>query len=173
VGCSGGLMDNAFSYVISNGGIDSESSYPFEESGPNRCNYNAASCAGTITGYQDVQQGSESALQTAVANGPVSVGINAGLQSFQMYSSGVYDDPACAGSESDLDHGVLAVGYGVDGYNEFWLVKNQWGTDWGMDGYIEMSRDKNNQCGIATAASYPTGAATTCGGAATTTYQGF
>ena len=56
----------------------------------------------------------------------------------------------------DLDHIVLAVGYGTldnKSGNKFFMIKNSWSTHWGMDGYILMSRTNNN-CGIATDASY-------------------
>jgi cathepsin L len=154
-GCNGGLMDDAFQYIISNNGIDTEASYPYTATGPNQCRYNAANKGATIRSYHDIPSRSESALQVAVAQQPTSVAIDANHESFQLYSGGVYNEPAC--SQTQLDHGVLAIGYGVDASAgaAYWLVKNSWGASWGLSGYILMSRNRNNQCGIATAASYP------------------
>jgi cathepsin L len=152
-GCNGGLMDNAFKYIISNKGIDTEASYPYRATGPNSCQFKAANIGATITGFRDITSGSESALQVGVQQQPVSVAIDAGHNSFQLYKSGVYYEPAC--SPNQLDHGVLAVGYGTSGSDDYWVVKNSWGTGWGMQGYIQMSKGRNNNCGIATAASYP------------------
>ncbi|XP_068722613.1 cathepsin L-like [Montipora capricornis] len=152
-GCQGGIMDDAFRYIQANGGIDTEASYPYE--GYNdRCRFRAVDVGATDNGYQDIPEGSEESLQSATATvGPISVAIDASHQSFQFYSGGVYDEPSC--STTQLDHGVLVVGYGTYEGQDYWLVKNSWGSSWGSAGYIMMSRNRNNQCGIATTASYP------------------
>ena len=103
----------------------------------------------------DIPEGSESALLDAVATaGPVSVVIDATRSSFQFYSGGVYDDPTCA-TLYPPNHPVLVAGYDTETGQDYWLVKNSWGTSWGDDGYIKMSRNNGNQCGIASQASYP------------------
>jgi len=154
VGCNGGLMDYAFQYIIDNQGIDTEESYPYEETTSYDCRYKANNKGATISNFQDVTSGSESSLQNAVAyRGPVSVAIDASKMSFQLYKGGVYYEPRC--SSTNLDHGVLTVGYGTGSSGDYWIVKNSWGESWGDEGYIYMARNKNNNCGIATAASFP------------------
>lgn len=152
-GCEGGLMDNAFEYIKINKGIDTEDSYPYEAR-DGTCHFKKSSVGATCTGYVDIPTGDEDALKKAVATvGPVSVAIDASHESFQLYNSGIYDEPEC--SSEALDHGVLVVGYGTEDGSDYWLVKNSWGPTWGISGYLKMSRNKNNQCGIATQASYP------------------
>ncbi|XP_047333922.1 senescence-specific cysteine protease SAG39-like [Impatiens glandulifera] len=157
-GCNGGLMDDAFEFIQSNGGLTSESNYVYDGS-DGTCNKKKESNhAATITGYEDVPANSESSLMKAVANQPVSVAIDAGDSDFQFYSSGVFTGE-CG---TELDHGVTAVGYGTtDDGTKYWIVKNSWGESWGEEGYIRMQRDieaKEGLCGIAMQASYPTAA---------------
>jgi len=153
-GCNGGLMDFAFRYIKENGGIDTEASYPYEAH-DDSCRYKKKDNGATDIGFVDIKPGDEEALKAAVATvGPVSVAIDASQPSFQFYSGGVYNEPAC--SPEQLDHGVLVVGYGTsDSGEDYWLVKNSWNTQWGDQGYIRMARNKNNMCGIASSASYP------------------
>jgi cathepsin H len=70
------------------------------------------------------------------------------------YSSGVYISSACGSTTMDVNHAVLAVGYGTENGNPYWLVKNSWSTEWGDQGYFKILRGKN-QCGIAVCNSYP------------------
>jgi len=148
--CNGGLMTSAFKYVQANKGIDTEASYPYTAKTQKTCQFTTANVGATISGYKTVSAGSESALATAINGQPVSVAIDASKSSFQLYKSGTYYEASC--SSTSLDHGVLAVGYDTD----YYIVKNSWGTSWGMAGYIQMSRGRNNNCGIATQAAYPT-----------------
>jgi len=152
-GCNGGLMDNAFQYIKENNGIDTEKTYPYEAE-DDKCRYKPTDKGADDKGYVDIPQGDEEKLKEAIATvGPVSVAIDASHESFQFYNKGVYIEKKC--SAEDLDHGVLAVGYGTEDGKDFWLVKNSWASTWGDGGYIKMARNRNNQCGIASSASYP------------------
>lgn len=154
-GCNGGLMNQAFQYVIANKGIDTEASYPYQTR-QGTCRFTTANIGATIAAFKNVAAGSEASLASAVMTQPISVAIDASHNSFQLYKSGVYYEPQC--SSTRLDHGVLAVGYGTDDTtgSDYWIVKNSWGLSWGTQGYIQMVRNKANNCGIATQASWPT-----------------
>ena len=87
------------------------------------CHFKKADVGAEDKGYTDIRRGSEEALQEAVASvGPISVAMDAGHRSFQLYKTGIYTEPAC--SSTKLDHGVLAVGYGSEG-EDYWIVKNR------------------------------------------------
>jgi len=155
-GCQGGLMDNAFEWIMKNG-ICTEADYPYT-SGTGSSGVCKTTCAPavTITGFTDVPSRDEAALKSAVSKQPVSIAIEADRSAFQLYKSGVLDSTSCG---TNLDHGVLVVGYGTDGASakDYWKVKNSWGKTWGESGFLRMVRDKN-MCGLALQPSYPTGA---------------
>jgi len=107
-----------------------------------------------IDGYVQIQTGNETAVAEAVAYvGPVTVAIDASHSSFQLYQSGIYYESKC--SQVQIDHDMLAVGYSYNRDSKYWIVQNSWGASWGMQGYILMSKDKNNNCGIASYSAYP------------------
>ncbi|XP_047334005.1 low-temperature-induced cysteine proteinase-like [Impatiens glandulifera] len=154
-GCNGGLMDYAFEFIIKNGGIDTEEDYPYSGS-DGRCDTLRKNAkVVTIDDYEDVPVNDEKALQKAVANQPISVAIEAGGREFQLYESGVFTGK-CG---TALDHGVAAVGYGTEHGQDYWIVRNSWGSSWGENGYIRLQRNVpktgTGKCGIAMEASYP------------------
>ncbi|XWS18507.1 hypothetical protein CRYUN_Cryun32bG0049900 [Craigia yunnanensis] len=156
-GCDGGYMDYAFEWVINNGGIDTETDYPYTGV-DGTCNVTKEETkVVSIDGYQDVEE-SDSALLCAVVQQPLSVGIDASSIDFQLYTGGIYDG-SCSDNPNDIDHAVLIVGYGSEDSEDYWIVKNSWGTSWGMDGYFYLKRDTDlpyGVCAVNAMASYPT-----------------
>jgi cathepsin L len=143
-GCNGGLMSSAFEWIVkyNKNGIASEAAYPYTAR-DGTCKRTVAS-ASTITGQKDVGT-TEEALGDALAQQPVAIAIEADQTCFQFYHSGILDDADCG---EQLDHGVLAVGYGTEGDTPYWRVKNSWGASWGDKGFVRLVYGKN-QCGIA------------------------
>jgi len=161
MGCNGGLMDNAFSWIEKNKGLCTEDSYPYESGTTTTAGSCQTSCdvvsGSDITSFTDVTPKSDEAMMTALSQQPVSIAIEADQKDFQLYKSGVFTG-SCG---TNLDHGVLAVGYGTseDG-TDFYKVKNSWGTTWGDVGYILLGRGDDfnkgsGQCGMLLQASYP------------------
>ena len=166
LGCKGGMMDSAFEWIQTNNGICSETSYPYvsgttTKSG--KCQTKCANVAGTdVSKFVDVEPNSDIAMMTVLSERPVSIAIEADQKDFQLYKSGVFTGDCGA----TLDHGVLVVGYGTEGTNDFYKVKNSWGASWGLNGYILLGRGTDpvtgkpynkgsGQCGILAEASYP------------------
>merc|ERR1712037_675222 len=136
-------------------GLCTESSYPYTSgSGVRGSCKKSCSAVVKITAFKDVPSKDEDALKAAVAKQPVSIAIEADKSVFQLYKKGVMNSKACG---TKLDHGVLAVGYGTLDGKDYWKVKNSWGPEWGMEGYILLGRGENI-CGISEQPSYPTGA---------------
>jgi C1A family cysteine protease len=160
LGCKGGLMDNAFAWISKNDGLCTEKDYPYVSGTTKKSGTCQSTCAknknSDVSSYVDVVPKSDNEIMKALSLQPVSIAIQADQKEFQLYKSGVFTGK-CG---NELDHGVLAVGYGsLDGL-DYYLVKNSWSTSWGDGGYIKLGRGPqynggDGQCGILLQASYP------------------
>ncbi|RLN66227.1 hypothetical protein BBJ28_00022018, partial [Nothophytophthora sp. Chile5] len=180
--CDGGLDYQAYEWIMANGGLETTATYGAYRNAPDYCHFNAENAIGSMTGFVNVT--SVAALNDALATvGPLSVSIDATRPSFYFYQGGYYDDVECKSDPDSLDHSVLAVGVTTHNGQKYTLVsrqldrldlccrlplteslllgltanfqvKNSWSTHWGEDGYVKISQ-KDNLCGVATAATYP------------------
>jgi KDEL-tailed cysteine endopeptidase len=159
-GCNGGLMDNAFSWIHKNGGLCQEADYPYTSGNGQEgtCKKTCSLVKGSqIVSFVDVPPSSDNEMMSALVKQPVSIAIQADTRDFQLYKSGVFTSSTCG---TNLDHGVLAVGYGTETGQNYYLVKNSWGTSWGENGYIKLGRGSqynsgDGQCGMLLEGSYP------------------
>jgi len=156
-GCNGGMMNNAFTWINQNNGLCQDSDYPYVSYNgkTETCQTTCANVPNSkILSYVDVLEG-DTYLMNALVQQPVSVAIEADQKDFQLYKSGVFTGE-CG---TNLDHGVLAVGYGTESNKDYYLVKNSWGEGWGENGYIKIGRGEYNngkgQCGILMEGMYP------------------
>ncbi|KAJ9445560.1 Cruzipain [Diplonema papillatum] len=150
-GCNGGLMDNAFEWLVSTqkGQIVTEAAYPYTsgEGVTGTCKLSSAMQVGaTITGHADVAHNEDEMATWVSTNGPLSIAVDASFH-WQTYTGGIVSN--CNGKT--LDHGVLIVGFAAD----YWIVKNSWGPTWGESGYIRLARG-SNQCGLDKSPCHPT-----------------
>jgi len=155
-GCNGGLMDSAFRYVEDNG-LCTEESYPYTSVDTAKCMDGCVDRVSATMSCHDVRPSNQLALKEAVARGPVSVAIEADTTAFQLYKGGILTSSKCG---TNLDHGVLVVGYGSDDNGTmYWIVKNSWGDSWGENGYIKIERSESDNdggvCCIAMQPSFP------------------
>jgi len=151
-GCNGGDMAVAFKYLNLNRGINPLSKYPYTGRDGSRCFYNSTYNVTSLANYQFLPAGNETLMMYALnEKGPFSCAIDSSLASFQSYKSGIYNDPACSRA---LNHGMLLVGYGTENGIDYWLIKNSYGTSWGLRGYMKLQRGVN-RCGIADYVVYP------------------
>lgn len=144
-GCNGGEMEGAFKYLIQHGQC-SDVSYPYTSGTGQSGSCNSCSQTAHFASCYNVKPNDQISLKGAVAQQPVAVAIEADTRYFQSYSGGILDSPSCG---TQLDHGVLIVGYGEENGDRYWLLKNSWSTSWGEQGYFRILRsDSTNDPGI-------------------------
>ena len=151
-GCNGGLMEYAFTWLKKNGGIMTDTDYPYKGT-KGTCRSDKTKYVDmTITGYKKL--GSSYSTWSAVdedevkeflyETGPLAIALNA--DPLQTYSSGILDLTSAKCPTSGINHAVTLVGYGTGSLN-YWIVKNSWGKNWGESGYFRIRRG-NGTCGI-------------------------
>lgn len=155
--CDGGEDYRAYDWILQNGGISFKSNYGPYLMADGQCKASQLTPDAVLTGYVNVTSANDdSVLMDALYNyGPQSISIDASQPGLSFYVSGVYNDPLCKRDVNDLDHSVLAAGYGTDPQTglKYWLVKNSWSTYWGDQGYIKIVRGAAD-CGVATQPTY-------------------
>ena len=166
LGCNGGDMKSAMEWIGKNNGLCTEQAYPYvsgttQTNGP--CQKTCSVVSGSdISTTVSVSANSDSAMMTALAQQPVSVAIEADQSSFQLYKSGVFTG-SCG---TNLDHGVLLVGYGTMNGLDYYIMKNSWSPNWGSQGYMYMGKGNDpasgkpynsgkGQCGVLMQGVYP------------------
>ena len=146
-GCNGGLMENAFAYVISKGGVELQSDYKYTAT-DGTCKFSKKKVAVSISSFKKLDSTDEVDLANFLSSqGPLSIAINAGP--LQTYDSGILNPDAYECDPTALDHGVTLVGYGTESKQDYWIIKNSWGTSWGEKGFFRMARG-TGACGVNT-----------------------
>lgn len=153
-GCSGGLPSHAFTYLYFRGGIQQEADYPYHAVNQH-CVFDIHNVVLTVPGGSvNITAGSEPELTAAIANeGPVSIAFEV-VDDFRFYKSGVYFSDKCKNGPQDVNHAVLAVGYGNEDGHDYYIVKNSWSETWGDKGYFKILRG-SNMCGLANCNAFP------------------
>ncbi|XP_041353230.1 cathepsin F-like [Gigantopelta aegis] len=145
-GCGGGLPSNAYKAIMKLGGLESEKAYKYEGD-DEKCIFNKTKVVVKINGAVNISSNEKDMAAWLVKNGPISIGINA--NGMQFYMGGISHPWRIFCNPAHLDHGVLIVGYGVEGSEPFWIIKNSWGPSWGEEGYYRVYRGAG-VCGLNT-----------------------
>ncbi|MBN3315582.1 CATL2 protein, partial [Atractosteus spatula] len=146
IGCRGGYADLSYGYIIKNGGIQAEATYPYAMQ-DRTCTADKSKIVATLSDWKFLPIGDEQALQDALVTiGPVAVAIDGSTINFQFYRQGIFYDSTC--SKWKTAHAVVLIGFGSEGSNKYWTIKNSWGPYWGENGYFRLAKDKGSQCGI-------------------------
>lgn len=156
-GCDGGNPADALDWVVANGGLTTESDYPYEFRQGKRKPDKARSHVAKARGREEVEENNEAALEAAVARQPVAMVMNS-KPITHHYTGGVFNGP-CDPEPKEIDHAVTVVGYGAEpGGRKYWIVKNSWSEYWGEKGYFRLERrikDNRGTCCIAVWPNYP------------------
>jgi len=142
--CQGSTAELGFDYIAKSGGMLEEYMYGYGAyyGTVTACQLPAGPAKATIGGYVQLPANELAPFMEALATkGPVAISVDA--SSWHAYSSGVYD--GCNQSQPDIDHAVVAVGYGEDSLGKYWIVRNSWSASWGEKGYIRLARQDNQQ----------------------------
>ncbi|KAM0941075.1 putative actinidain [Dioscorea sansibarensis] len=154
-GCQPSYLDEAYQYIIDNGGVDTDADYPYKAKYSNSCDTTKeGNKVVTIDGYRMVRRNNENALKVAVADQPVSAAVEGYGQNFQLYGNGIFTK-FCG---TKVDHAVALVGYDSESGKDYWIVRNSWGDGWGENGYMKLERNiqsRPGKCGIASWPYYP------------------
>jgi len=153
MGCRGGLPSQAFQYLMWTNGSQSSSSYSYTGR-DGQCKFKQAGVIIRLSDEVNITERDEKMLVDSITKTPVSVAYQVSGD-FRNYKSGVYDSKQCKSGPMDVNHAVLAVGYNSTSAGvPYYIIKNSWGTSFGIQGYFWMVRDKN-MCGVATCSAYP------------------
>ena len=154
LGCNGGMYDVMWEYVFHNDGICLENNYPYKSGITTQTGICHTNCTileeSKVIGYVNVHQGSDISMMRALSTQPVSIAIQAGSRAFQLYQSGIFSDFEHCGS--NLDHAVVLVGYDKIGDQDYYILRNSWGEEWGENGYMRIAKGKKYEpegmCGL-------------------------
>ena len=145
--CNGGEFATAFEWIIQNGGLESDTDYPYKAK-TQTCTQDKTKNIVKVTSYELLETTDEEIIkQYLYENGPLAIGINS--NPLNWYAYGVIDWGKDNCSPDYIDHAVILVGYGHDHEEglDFWRIRNSWGANWGEKGYFRVSRGKGT-CGV-------------------------